>query len=704
MQNLTRPAERRATLAPPAAALSPQSDLAGQPAVKLSVKHEGWYRITQPDLIAAGLDPTADPRLLQLYVDGRPLPMLVQGEQDGRFDVADAVEFYGVGVDAPSTDTRVYWLVAGSEAGQRIARLADQGGLVSGGSFPYTVERRDRSVYFAALRNGEKENFFGALIAREPVEQTLLVQHLDQSSSREAVLEVALQGVTEAPHRISVQLNGAQVGEVLFEGQREGTARLTISPSQIKEGQNQITLRTQGDEKDISLVDYIRLTYPHSFTADHDALRFTAPARQRVTIDGFTRPDIRVMDVTNPDAVREIETDVQPKGASYAVTLTAPEDGERTLFAFAAGQAQHPASLAANEPSQWRQAGAGADLVILSHRDFLSDIEPLRALRQSQGWKVAVVNVEDIYDEFSFGQKTPRAVKDFLAFAKGNWEPAPRFALLVGDASLDPKNYLGLGNSDFVPTKLFDAQLGETASDDWLADFDGDGLVEMAVGRLPVRTAQEAALMVAKIIGYEPSEAGEGILLVADRNRGYDFATANDQLRSLIPAAVKIEEIRRGQVDDATTKSQLLESLNRGPWIVNYTGHGSVDLWAGSLLTSADARALSNGGRLSVVVTMTCLNGYFHDPALDGLAEALMKAERGGAVAVWASSGLTGPGEQTVMNQALYRLLFSGAGDHLTLGEATARAKIAISDGDIRRTWILFGDPTMPFGHIGLNK
>jgi hypothetical protein len=92
-------------------------------------------------------------------------------------------------------------------------------------------------------------------------------------------------------------------------------------------------------------------------------------------------------------------------------------------------------------------------------------------------------------------------------------------------------------------------------------------------------------------------------------------------------------------------------------------------------------------------VMMTCLNGYFHDPAFDSLAESLMKAEHGGAVAVWASSGMTLPGAQATMNRELYRLVFSNPA--LALGEAVRRAKLATSESDVRRTWVFFGDPTM---------
>jgi hypothetical protein len=90
---------------------------------------------------------------------------------------------------------------------------------------------------------------------------------------------------------------------------------------------------------------------------------------------------------------------------------------------------------------------------------------------------------------------------------------------------------------------------------------------------------------------------------------------------------------------------------------------------------------------------MNCLNGYFQDAAFESLAEGLLKAERGGAMAVWASSGMTLPQEQAALNQEFYRQLFSSRS--LSLGDAMVTAKRAIGDADVRRTWILFGDPAM---------
>ena len=128
--------------------------------------------------------------------------------------------------------------------------------------------------------------------------------------------------------------------------------------------------------------------------------------------------------------------------------------------------------------------------------------------------------------------------------------------------------------------------------------------------------------------------------------------------------------------------------------VVNFIGHGSSSFWTGGqLLRSSDAAALTNGNRLPLFVMMTCLNGYFTGTVTVGLAEAVLKAPQGGGVAVWASTGVTVPVEQQTVNQELYRQLF-GVGS-IRLGDAVRQAKQVTQDQDIRRTWILFGDPAM---------
>lgn len=682
-----------------AAQFAAQSEIASRPAIKLSVKQEGWYRVTGQELLAAGLDPATDPRLLQLFAEGQEQAFAVKGEDDGRFDSSDSIEFYGLGLNTPSTDTRTYWLVAGSQQGQRIKAAKKKGSRAASTGFAYTVGRKDRIVYFSSLTNGDTENFFGAVLARTPVDQSLLLQHVNRASNDDATLELTLQGVTGFSHRVQVQFNGSDLGEISFASLQQGAAKFPVPHSLIKEGQNNVTLTSKGGEGDVSLVDAISLTYSHAYTADGDALRFTASKKQQVTIDGFTNSAIRVVDVTNPNAPLEVRGQVESRGNGYAVTIAGQKGDGHTLMAFSEPQVKRPVAVVADRLSNLKDKSQEADYIIITRRDFFSSIEPLKSYRQSQGLDVSVVDVEDIYDEFNFGEKSAQAVKDFLSFAKTNWSKAPRFVLLVGDASFDPKDYFGSGDSDIVPTKLVDTILMEAASDEWLADFDGDGLAEMKMGRLSARNSDEISLMAAKIIAYDNAPTGNGVLLVSDSDDGgINFENGTAQLRRIIPDGVNVDEIVRGRLDDTATKSAILDQVNRGQRIVNYYGHGSVGLWRGDLLTSTDMKDMTGGDAHTLFFAITCLNGYFQDPVLDSLAESLVKAEHGGAAAVWASSGMCEADSQLSMNIELFRLIFGGGnpnGEALTLGEAILKAKSAIGDQDVRRTYILFGDPAM---------
>jgi len=672
-----------------------QWELAAGSAVKISVREEGWYRATQPELLEAGLDPSVNPRFLQLFVEGEEQPLLVSGESDRRFDAGDTIEFYGIGHDTPWTDTRTHWLVEGDRPGKRVGAAEGRArGKEAADSFLFTVECKERAIYFAALKNGDAENFFGPVISTEPANQLLGLPHLDPSPAGDALLEVALQGVTMQSHRVAVFLNDIELSELTFEGQTSGVVQVPVPQSELLEGDNLVTLAARGGQTDVSLIDFIRLTYWHTYTADDDALRFSALGGQQLTVGGFSNPQIRIVDITDAGEVREVIGVMKAESGAYAVTVKVPGSGQKTLLAFTEARVRKPVGISANQPSRWHQGIHEAELVIVSHRAFIESAELLKSLREGQGWKVALIDVEDLYDEFSFGTKSPYALRDFLVRAMNHWKNPPRFVLLIGDASFDPRNYLGFGDYDFVPTKLVETAFLETASDDWFADMDGDGLPEMAVGRLPVRSSEQAESVVWKILGYEQAEAGDwarNVLLVADKNDTFDFESASTEVRGLLPEDMKVQEIFRGQKGNAAARSELLERLNEGQLLVNYIGHGSVEIWRGSLLTSRDARGLVNIPRLPFVVSMTCLNGFFHDLYTECLAEALLKAEEGGAIAVWTSSGLTWPDGQVAMNKEVVKALFNGKA--LTIGEATLAAKAAIKDQDIRRTWILFGDP-----------
>ena len=113
--------------APTAGQIQKQYELAAHPAVKIYVRHEGWYRVTQPDLVKAGLDPNVDPSLLHLYAEATELPLQITGATagPGGFGPQAAINFYGTGINTAFSGTRVYWLVAGD------------GGVFAFGAAPY---------------------------------------------------------------------------------------------------------------------------------------------------------------------------------------------------------------------------------------------------------------------------------------------------------------------------------------------------------------------------------------------------------------------------------------------------------------------------------------------------------------------------------------------------------------------------------------
>ena len=659
-----------------------QYALAAGPAIKISVCAEGWYRLTQPQLLAAGLSPDVDPRLLQLYVDGIEQPMIVSGHADGKLDPQDTVEFYGYPLNTTWSGTQVYWLVAGSTNGKRVPTETLSAATNAGpANFPATVVWNPRTVYFAALLNGDADNFFGPVLGSgSPVTNSFTITNLDTTATTNVQLEVSLQGVSSGAHMVGVQLNSYQAGTVKFSNQEAGVAALALPVSALQQGSNNVlTLTVEGGQQDISVVNTVQLTYPHTYTADDDYLRLTATSGMKQTIGGFSNSHIRVVDITNPGAVTALPRTIARQGTSYAVSVVPQGSGTRTLLAFTSAQSSRPASLVRNNPSSWHGAQAGADVVIISHADFLSSLGPLQTLRQNQGHTVATIDVQDLYDEFNFGVKSPYALKKFLQTAKAQWSLKPHFVLLVGDATFDPRNYLGVGEDDFVPTYLIDTQLLETASDDWFADFDRDGLPEMALGRLPVRTASDASMLANRIVNYETSSSGawtNQVLLVAGTDDATDpFTSYISAVQAMIPGTQTVSVISQG--NDPNAHGDLITALNAGQSLVNFAGHGSDEVWAGELLSSSDVAALTNGSQTPFVISMTCLNGYFQDVYTVSLAKAIMLAPSGGAVAAWASSGLTDSSGQSILDQAMISALYGS--QSLTVGEAAAAAKRAVT-------------------------
>jgi uncharacterized repeat protein (TIGR01451 family) len=703
--------------APTASQIQKQFELAAHPAVKILVRHEGWYSVGQPDLLKAGLDPSVDPATLQLFAEAIEQPIQITGATGGPggFGAQAAINFYGTGIDTEYSGTRVYWLVAGN-AGKRIPQLQSSSGANQpAASFPYTVEVQPRTIYFAALITADGNNFFGPLVSTTPLEETMKTPSLDASSSQPVLLEVVLQGIIRGvPHDVTVALNGTALGDVTFSGQKRGLFHVNVPPGVLQAGSNTMTLAAQNGEYDTSLVSDVKITYPHLYTADSDQLKFTGRAGDEVMVGGFTNGRITVLDITDPLKPVQVPPQIVSSDGTYTFAVQVPwtttstgRAARHTLLAVAADGVAAAVGVRANHPSAWHSMQSGAEVAMVTHENFMSALPPLVAAHSAAGKSSVVVPVGDLYDEFNFGERSPYAIRQFLQSAIHAWKIKPKYLLLNGRASLDPRNYLGFGNLDFVPTKIVASSGLMTATDDWFSDFQDTGMPTLATGRLPVSTLEEANTVVGKIAAYEGQSTNGpwtgAALMVADRDDSSDNFTQDSQtVQSEMPSTLQLTDIFAGTVEVTAARQQIVSAINSGQLLVNYLGHGAEAQWSGEDILDNNAVAtLTNGSQLPVFFIMDCLNGFFQDVYDQPLAVTLMLAPNGGGVAVLASSGLNLAPPQAKLDALVVKSALSSS--RPTLGDAILSAKSQINNAMVRKTYILFGDPAMQVKQPGAN-
>jgi len=685
-----------------------QFELAAHPAVKIGVRHEGWYRVGQPELVKAGLDPNVDPAMLHIYAEAIEQPMQITGATPGPggFGSGAAINFYGTGINTVFSGTRVYWLTTGEGRGARIRQMRPS----SGSNQPPitywdTAELRQDTIYFPALITSDGQNFFGALVSSTPVDQILEVPHLDTSSSETAQLEVSLQGVITAyPHDVAVTLNGSPMGDVVFAGQDQGRLKVSIPAGILQPWSNTVTLAAQNGDYDTSLVNYIRITYPHLYVADSDRLKFTAQAGDEVTVRNFTSAPL-VFDITDANRPVALTPHVLATNGKYGIAVQVPftttdsaSPVQHTLLAVAPDRFWRPANVWANHPSHWHEAQPGADIAMVTDGAFAGTLAPLVRAHRTEGKTSAVAPVSELYDEFSFGEHSPFAIKRFLYTATQKWRRPPSYLLLNGRASLDPRNYLGFGHLDLVPTRIVPTASLMTASDDWFSDFTNTGYPTIATGRLPVSTWEESAAVVGKIVNYEGQSSNSSwtsnALFIADKDDTENFTQDSQTVQAQLPTTMQATDVFVDTVGATGARTNIINAINSGEGLVNYLGHGSEEQWSGSdIFDENTVNSLTNGSQMPVFLIMNCLNGYFQDVYAQPLGVTLMLASNGGAAGVLTSSGLNQAAPQTNLDAMVVHNALGASGT--TLGEAVVQAKSKIADPDVRRTFVLLGDPAM---------
>jgi hypothetical protein len=700
----------------------------GGPVYKIFVSEAGIYGLTRAYLESHGLD--VDGMSLgqvRLYNLGEEIAIDVYDEDgDDRLDVEDRIVFYG---EPPATEytkythQNVYWLVISGGFGEpkRMAVIdgAPGVGVVSESHTARVHHETDRTYWMGAPGEDTLDRWFDAPFVLGdgiqgggvPVEFPLIVS----DPVGFGTVTVLMAGTYDTEHEVRVTINGS-MGTFCWSGVRFYEA--VVEGVDLQDGENTVTIECLSGEDAVG-VDWFEVVYPRGFAARDDTLRFTHGSGFRYRVSGLVAADPWVFDITSPKDVVRVVGHETTGGGPYTVEFEPPGDGERTYWV--TGEVRAPSDLIPDTASDLSDPANGADYILITHGDLGWDgdgdpygwLTDLIALREGQGLRVRVVDVEDIYDEFSHGVLTPQAIKCFLGYAYQNWSGrAPGYVLFVGDGTNDYKDNRGLGGMDnHVPVYLiFTPHMGETVTDDWFVEIQGDdGLSDLYVGRLPVSSVDEASVVVEKIIAYETAPNTKTwereILLVSDNQiEPYEavFEVMNEEAASLIPGGMGVP--LRGYLGDYLVPEDLTQDIkdriNEGVLLVKYSGHASVQILAHErVFDNDDVAELGNDERLPFFISMSCLSGYFAYPEGLGfpcLAEALVGSASKGAVAALMPTGMTTPEAQHILDRALFEAIFTE--DIRTLGRAVFRAKeMLLANGEDQRklseTFVLFGDP-----------
>lgn len=697
------------------------------PVLKLQVAEAGLYQVSYADLLAAGFDPNAhDVRTLKLHNRGREIPLALIGMEDGRFDATDALLFYGQAINDPYTRQEVYWLSAGGASGKR---WREQAGTVDeiqtmAPSFPTTVHYEEETVYWQNRPGFQVERWFwghrlGPAAYGLEASRTYPLNVPNRWAAGAASIRVNLQGYTALAHHTRLTLNDQLIDDQEWWGQRAFTHTVALPLGLLRDGENLLRIDTNVTTSSVDqlLVNWIEVSYQQTYTASNDQLWFrsTVVGPAYFQLAGVSNRDVIVLDITNLTMpIRFTDLTLREQAEHFSVHFATDTGPARQYFLTTLANAKRPAALHLDQPSTWQATTNRADYLIITSADFYRSALRLAAHRRATGMVVAVVKVEDLYDEFSAGRFTPVAIRDFLHYAFYQWQrPAPAYVVLLGDANQDYKDNLRSGTPTYVPSYNLESRLfGEVSSDNWfVARSAQDPRPLLAIGRLSAQRPEEADLLVDKIIQYEqPQRADHSaqwrpvVLHVADR--GPLFAQVMAQLALQIPASYTVTQIYASDyLDDpvASLSADIVAAINRGSTLVTYMGHGQYGSWGRSnndfMFDLADVAALHNDGQLPVVLVANCLNGFFAgSQATPSLAEALQRQRAGGAIAVWAPSGLGYPADHLHLLRTFYRAIF--APRRPTLGVATMIAKGALfnrgADGrELIDTYILFGDPAL---------
>jgi hypothetical protein len=651
------------------------------------------YRTRHYDLPVPAAREVAGTLSLRLYGNSNTdhqLQVYVNGEDVAwHADTAGTLYFYGQSIDSLFSATRTYWL--------SLTGNGEKMGVVD------VTEAADVNATFIDQHDYEEEIFAVLGSTDDPAADYWFwdwmfaldgyrTRHYDLPvpAAREVAgsLSLRLYGNSNTDHQLRVYVNEEDIGLVEFTGNVTPPQTLDLPASVFAgAGDNLEVTLTLNDSPGGGLssvfLDGFAVTYSRAYdAAGADSISY--PAAGDTAVSGFSSNQVATLDITSPR---------HPAWVSGG--LVTPGDGEFRYSAnlppgeyISSGPLEllEPVSVIIDIPSDLASKKNGADYVIITTDELWDGAESLAAYR-SADLATMIVNQQDIFDEFAWGEPDPAAIQD-LVRASRHWRTVPLYFVLLGDGSFDYQDRLGSGYNIIGPMMFGDSQ-GLHAGDTLLGDPDGTGKPVAAFGRIPVKTLEEVQDYLDKVEAFESTGFDHpGLLLTDKRGKAGDFKLSGQWVANEMAGNPHILDLEGSNAADV--KEDLFTYLNQGVSLMNFIGHGGVNtVTTDGILLNDDADIHLNNSNTPAFVGLSCLINNYSVPDYDSIGERLVTRADAGMVVSWAASGESYNGAATQLGLAFNKRYKQ----HQRLGDAIIDS--LSTNSELVTIYTLLGDPAL---------
>ena len=743
------------------------SVLASGAIYKVSFTESGVYKLDYNYLKDLGIDiDNINPKNLAVYTShGKALaeniiedrfddliesPILIKGEENNVFNSADYILFYAKGDESWNTSNNTYNHEKNiySDINYAFIKVKESQGKRLGTSNSLSTTAYTSSIYNSLQRYEEdKVNLLAAFTATQGTGQLWFgdryntVKEYDYTDKfdltgyvlgEEIEIKLGFAGRNdENTSRVFLDLDGNTLDKSLarindsgsISTNRYANYALMNTTTTINNPNGKIVVRYpfQGNDVSEGWLDYLQLIIPKTLNFNGNPILISnqESVNYNNTALSLTGSPDHIWDVTSLDDIKNAFVDNgQIKYNS--------QDELRLFYAFNEATAMTPTKLGVVE-NQNLHSIDDVELIVIYHPTFENDIERYVEHRSSFGnLNVKAVNINHVYNEFSGGKVDPSAIRDLAKMVYDRTDNF-KYLLLIGDGSFDYKQLTpDIPDHNFIPayeTKESLDPIDGFPTDDFYALLDINegtnlkGQLDIAVGRFPVKTAEEFTGLVDKLIHYDthPDTQGDWKLKLGfaadDEDSGRHLTDTEDianqtklrypdfnQQKIYFDAFLQESTPGGARFPDAT--KELNNAVFKGLLVLNYLGHGGPKGWAQErVLQVSDIQSWNNYDNIPLLITATCTFAGYDEPSVESAGEVSLLNERGGAIGLFSTTRAVFASDNKRLVSSVYDTMFTTQGGQLqTLGEILMRGKnknVQDTQNINARKFSLLCDPSM---------